>query len=149
MASKQKPVAWLHLVGEPHEEQRIAGQSWGEGENTIVYYSFLLYMWVYQYMRLHVLPKVILPLIISGLFFISAMAAIGRPQFATGPQKCCTDTHKGTQYSLDHRLYIIWTFILRWLYSRTELHNNYHVHIYHNIQWIISMTILCSTNNQR
>lgn len=37
----------------------------------------------------YVLPKVILPLIISGLFFISVMAAIGRPQFATGPQKCC------------------------------------------------------------
>lgn len=33
-------------------------------------------------------PKVILPLIISGLFFISAMAAMGRPQFAMGPQKC-------------------------------------------------------------
>lgn len=46
----------------------------------------------------HVLPKVILPLIISGLFFISEMAAIGRPQFATGPQKCCIDTHKVTKY---------------------------------------------------
>lgn len=40
-----------------------------------------------------VLPKVILPLMISGLFFISAIAAIGRPQFATGPQKCCEGTN--------------------------------------------------------
>uniref|UniRef100_A0A0E9Q7V0 Uncharacterized protein n=2 Tax=Anguilla anguilla TaxID=7936 RepID=A0A0E9Q7V0_ANGAN len=31
------------------------------------------------------LPKVILPLMISGLFFMSLMAAIGSPQFATGP----------------------------------------------------------------
>lgn len=29
---------------------------------------------------------------ISGLFFISVIAAIGRPQFATGPQKCYTKT---------------------------------------------------------
>lgn len=41
------------------------------------------------------LPKVILPLMISGLFFISAIAAIGRPQFATGPQKCCADANNG------------------------------------------------------
>lgn len=34
------------------------------------------------------LPNVILPLIISGLFFMSDIAAIGRPQLATGPQKC-------------------------------------------------------------
>lgn len=34
------------------------------------------------------LPNVILPLIISGLFFMSLIAAIGRPQLATGPQKC-------------------------------------------------------------
>lgn len=34
------------------------------------------------------LPRVILPLIISGFFRISANAAIGMPQFATGPQKC-------------------------------------------------------------
>lgn len=40
-----------------------------------------------------ILPKVILPLMISGLFFISAIAAIGRPQFATGPQKCCDGTN--------------------------------------------------------
>lgn len=34
------------------------------------------------------LPNVIRPLIISGDFFMSLMAAMGRPQFATGPQKC-------------------------------------------------------------
>ena len=34
------------------------------------------------------LPAVILGLIISGDFFISAIAAIGMPQLATGPQKC-------------------------------------------------------------
>lgn len=56
-----------------------------------------LYIYSYQYMCLCVLPKVILPLIISGLFFISVMAAIGRPQFATGPQKCCTHTCAHTQ----------------------------------------------------
>jgi len=27
----------------------------------------------------------------SGSFLKSAIAAIGRPQFATGPQKCCDD----------------------------------------------------------
>ena len=27
MAGEQQPVTWLHLVGEPHEEQGIAGQS--------------------------------------------------------------------------------------------------------------------------
>ena len=61
-------------------------------------YTLHLYIRVYQYMCLCVLPKVILPLIISGLFFISVKAAIGRPQFATGPQKCCG----GTNYYLDH-----------------------------------------------
>lgn len=76
-----------------------------------------VYIWVYQYMC--VLPKVILPLMISGLFFISVMAAIGRPQFATGPQKCCTDTQIVTEYSLGHRLNVVHTFILSWLYSRT------------------------------
>lgn len=30
MASEQQPVARLHLVGEPHEQQRIAAQSWEE-----------------------------------------------------------------------------------------------------------------------
>lgn len=44
-----------------------------------------------------ILPKVILPLIISGLFFISVMAAIGRPQFATGPQKCCKKSQQSCQ----------------------------------------------------
>lgn len=34
------------------------------------------------------LPNVIRPLIISGDFFMSLMAAMGRPQLATGPQKC-------------------------------------------------------------
>ena len=34
------------------------------------------------------LPAVIRGLIISGDLFISAIAAIGIPQFATGPQKC-------------------------------------------------------------
>lgn len=29
MAGEQQPVTWLHLVGEPHEEQGIAGQSKG------------------------------------------------------------------------------------------------------------------------
>lgn len=33
------------------------------------------------------LPPVILPLINSGSFFMSDRAAIGIPQFATGPQK--------------------------------------------------------------
>ena len=33
------------------------------------------------------LPQVILPLIYWGLFRVSAIAAIGIPQFATGPQK--------------------------------------------------------------
>lgn len=48
----------------------------------------------HMWMSVCVLPKVIRPLIISGLFFISERAAIGRPQFATGPQKCCkTQTH--------------------------------------------------------
>ena len=36
----------------------------------------------------HALPIVIFGLMISGSFFISAMAAIGNPQLATGPQKC-------------------------------------------------------------
>lgn len=36
------------------------------------------------------LPKVIRPLIISGDFFMSLIAAMGRPQLATGPQKCCS-----------------------------------------------------------
>lgn len=35
------------------------------------------------------LPKVIGPLMISGDFFMSLIAAMGRPQLATGPQKCC------------------------------------------------------------
>ena len=34
------------------------------------------------------IPAVILGLIISGDFFISAIAARGIPQLATGPQKC-------------------------------------------------------------
>lgn len=46
------------------------------------------------------LPNVILPLMISGLFFISAIAAIGRPQFATGPQKCCADINNEKIYTL-------------------------------------------------
>lgn len=59
--------------------------------NTFLLNSFQI---VYICVSAHVSPKVILPLIISGLFFISVRAAIGRPQFATGPQKCChTQTH--------------------------------------------------------
>lgn len=34
------------------------------------------------------LPNVIRPLMISGDFFMSLIAAIGSPQLATGPQKC-------------------------------------------------------------
>ena len=34
----------------------------------------------------HDLPVVIFGLIISGSFFMSAMAASGNPQFATGPK---------------------------------------------------------------
>jgi len=38
-------------------------------------------------LRINVLPPVILPLISSGSFLTSDSAAIGIPQFATGPQK--------------------------------------------------------------
>lgn len=38
-----------------------------------------------------VLPNVIRPLMISGDFFISLIAATGSPQLATGPQKCCKE----------------------------------------------------------
>ena len=39
-------------------------------------------------------PTVIFGLIISGSFFMSAMAARGMPQLATGPQKCCINQLK-------------------------------------------------------
>lgn len=42
------------------------------------------------------LPNVILPLIMSGSLRISANAAIGMPQFATGPQKCVLIENKRT-----------------------------------------------------
>lgn len=41
---------------------------------------------------LNYLPKVILPLIIVGSFCVSAIAASGIPQLATGPQKCVLST---------------------------------------------------------
>lgn len=40
-------------------------------------------------------PNVIRPLMISGDFFMSLMAAMGRPQLATGPQKCYGRKEKG------------------------------------------------------
>lgn len=50
------------------------------------------------------LPSVIFPLIMSGFFRISAKAAIGIPQLATGPQKCVL--HKNT-----HEIYILFAFV--------------------------------------
>lgn len=44
------------------------------------------------------LPNVIFPLIISGGFLVSAMAAIGIPQLATGPQKCVLQKRKKKYY---------------------------------------------------
>lgn len=43
----------------------------------------------------HHLPNVILPLMNSGGFLVSAMAASGMPQLATGPQKCVLQREKG------------------------------------------------------
>jgi hypothetical protein len=50
------------------------------------------------------LPKVIFPLMNFGSFLMSAMAAIGMPQFATGPQKWVlkdiAKTHRIRVYSI-------------------------------------------------
>ena len=40
-------------------------------------------------------PNVIRPLMISGDFCMSLMAAMGRPQLATGPQKCYKNERRG------------------------------------------------------
>lgn len=92
VAGEQQPVSGLDLIGEAHEQQRVAGESWGnESENTWIdlrpHKTRLLHK-----LRLCHLPKVILPLMISGLFFMSLMAAMGKPQLATGPQKCWNNT---------------------------------------------------------
>lgn len=52
-------------------------------------------------------PNVILPLMISGFLRISANAANGMPQFATGPQKCvlCYAVRQfQVEYSASHHI---------------------------------------------
>lgn len=41
-----------------------------------------------------IIPNVILPLMKTGSFLVSAIAASGIPQFATGPQKCVLKVFK-------------------------------------------------------
>lgn len=60
------------------------------------------------------LPTVIFPLIISGDFLVSAMAASGMPQFATGPQKWVLKVNK---------LIILYSFYKIFQYTK-ELYNS-------------------------
>ena len=82
MTCKQKHVSRLHFQRKPHKQHRINGQCCNKKNEILsnTKHTFLT--------NNITLPVVIFPLMNSGFFLKSAKAAIGSPQFATGPQKC-------------------------------------------------------------
>ncbi len=78
VAGKQEHIPWIHLDGKPHEQQGVDAQCCGPGGEECRQSCSCIPGGCMEY-----IPNVILGLMMSGDFFMSAMAAKGMPQFAT------------------------------------------------------------------